>query len=193
MTANRTQTTATAFTVFALALLGLSGCQRAAEPKQATTTAPKAVAAGASQQTPSRPPARCAPAPTLAQSDDFADPRDEFGEDSQPFMRLVANFGAAYVKACEEGIMKGQRLVPPGTPHPDTLFLVNAPDSNIASIYRESEEQAQPGDMALEYYFLTSDGKRHVPSVNDLHEAIYCAVVGATQQEEEASGRCLPD
>ena len=47
--------------------------------------------------------------------------------------------------------------------------------------------------MLLEYPFVTDFGKANVPSAADLHEAIYCAVKGATAKEEEESGRCLPD
>jgi hypothetical protein len=45
----------------------------------------------------------------------------------------------------------------------------------------------------LEYPFLTADGVTHTPSAAELGEAIFCAVQGASQQEEEESGRCLPD
>jgi hypothetical protein len=47
--------------------------------------------------------------------------------------------------------------------------------------------------MVLEYPFLTTDGKTQVPTSNELEEAIYCAVVGATPEEQESSGRCLVD
>ncbi len=47
--------------------------------------------------------------------------------------------------------------------------------------------------MVLEYPFLTADGATHVPSTSEFGEAIFCTVHGASQQEEEASGRCLPD
>jgi hypothetical protein len=78
-------------------------------------------------------------------------------------------------------------------PHPGTLFLTNAPDANDVAIYRQADESDQPGDMTLEYYFVTADGKVHVPSQADLAEAIYCAVEGASQQDEDESGRCLVD
>ena len=93
--------------------------------------------------------------------------------------RTSANFAKAYAKACGKGLIKGQAL-------PRRLFLLNAPDANVASIYERD------GRMVLEYPFLAG-GKPNVPTADELHEAIYCAVKGATQAEQEESGRCLPD
>jgi hypothetical protein len=95
--------------------------------------------------------------------------------------QVSANFARAYAKACSEGLMK-KPLAAGGK-----LFLVNAPDANVASIYTSGRKSV------LEYWFVTHDGKRHLPSVKDLHEAIYCAAHGASAKEQEESGRCLPD
>ena len=56
-------------------------------------------------------------------------------------------------------------------------FLDNAPDANDASIYAVS------GRMLLEYWFVDHQGKANAPSVNELHEAIYCSVHGASAKE----------
>ena len=72
----------------------------------------------------------------------------------------------------------------------DTLFLLNAPEANIASIYLSETDGKR---MVLEYAFVTPDGQSHVPPVEDLEEAIHCKVIGATPEEEERIGRCLPD
>jgi hypothetical protein len=45
----------------------------------------------------------------------------------------------------------------------------------------------------LEHPFVASDGSVNVPSAVDIEEAIYCAVRGATEQEQQESGRCLVD
>jgi hypothetical protein len=71
--------------------------------------------------------------------------------------------------------------------------VINAPDSNVASFYRQAKDAANPDDMVLEFHFLTQDGAVQVPSADDLGEAIYCAVHGASAKEEEESGRCLAD
>jgi len=94
--------------------------------------------------------------------------------------RTSANFARAYARACAEGLIKGRPL-------PRRVFLLNAPAANVASIYRSGNR------TVLEYWFVTDDGKAHMPSVDDLHEAIYCAVRGASEAEQEESGRCLPD
>ena len=72
-------------------------------------------------------------------------------------------------------------------------MLKNAPEANIASIYQQSHEGEPPGDTVLEFHFVTPDGVFHVPSAEDLEETIFCSVQGATPEEEEESGRCLPD
>ena len=169
----------------AAALLVLASAACGDEPSQPAAEATAAPGPAASPA--------CAPVPDLALSQDFADPRDAYGEDSLTFRQLEANFAAAYRKACAEGLLAQAPLVPAGVPHPGTLFLVGAPQANVASIYREGEAQDRPGDMALEYAFIAPDGQLQVPGEDELHEAIYCAAHGASEAEQQASGRCLPD
>jgi hypothetical protein len=100
-----------------------------------------------------------------------------------PAMRKTsANFAEAYAKACAAGLLKGKPLAPSGR-----LFLINAPDANIGSIYSTN------GRTVFEYWFFTHDRRAHVPSAGQIHEAIYCAATGASAKEQEESGRCLPD
>lgn len=162
--------------------LALAAC--GADPAKAPAAAETATLAAADS---------CAPAPALALSQDFADPRDAYGEDSASFRALEANFAAAYRKACDESLFAEAPLVPAGVPHPDMLFLVGAPQANVAAIYREGEGRGQPGDMALEYPFTDVDGRPRVPAEDELYEAIYCAAHGASEAEQEENGRCLPD
>ena len=103
----------------------------------------------------------------------------QFARNSGGFRTTSANFAKAYAQACAEGLIKGQPL-------PPTLYLFNAPDANVPSVYRSGKA------MLLEYPFV-SGGKVNVPSVDDLHEAIFCAVHGASVKEQEESGRCLAD
>ena len=168
--------------------LALTGCGKSEDKAPAPAASPTAAAIASSA-----PVATCAPAPTLDESQDFSDPRDEFTVDSPSFAQLEANFAAAYKKACASGILAKAPLVPNDVPHAGKLFAITAPDSNVVSIYRASDDSDTPGDMVLEYYFITADGKLHVPSEADLSEAIYCAVHGANDEEQAASGRCLVD
>ena len=103
----------------------------------------------------------------------------QFARNSDGFRKTAANFSKVYARACAEGLIKGQPL-------PPTLYLFNAPDANDASIYRSGKA------MLLEYPFV-SGRKVNVPSVDDLHEAIFCAVQGASVKEQEETGRCLVD
>jgi hypothetical protein len=170
--------------------LVLSACHQEKPAKPAASPTPMGVIVESPAATPKT---ACAPAPTLALSHDFADPRGAFGPGSAPSKQLAANFAAAYKKSCDGGTLAKEPLMPKDVPHPGTLFLTNAPDANDVAIYREADEDDQPGDMTLEYYFVTADGKSHVPSQADLAEAIYCAVEGASEQEQDESGRCLVD
>jgi hypothetical protein len=100
-------------------------------------------------------------------------------------------FDAAYRQACFEGILREQPLIRPEATPGDRLLLKNAPDANVASIYVDSDGESG-GPMVLEYPFVTGNGEIHLPSADELHEAIFCSVQGASEDEQE-SGRCLPD
>jgi hypothetical protein len=110
--------------------------------------------------------------------------------DSALMDETKANFAAAYGKACTKGVLKAGPLIDPNSAELDRLFLINAPEANVASIYMSEVDGSR---MVLEYPFLTTDGKSRVPSADELEEAIYCAVVGATPEEQESSGRCQVD
>ena len=87
-------------------------------------------------------------------------------------------------------VLADKPLVDPKAADQARIFLVNAPEANAASIYLSDVDGSR---MILEYPFLTMDGKSQVPAAEELEEAIYCAVVGATAEEQEKSGRCLVD
>jgi hypothetical protein len=126
-------------------------------------------------------PAQCAPVDlTVAgNSKTFI---SKFARNSNGFSTTAANFGKAYAKACREGLLKAKPLVGAKSADRRHLFLVNAPEANVGSIYETGSR------TVLEYHFDTG-----APSADELHEAIYCAVHGSTAKEQEESGRCLPD
>ena len=101
-----------------------------------------------------------------------------------------ANFTVAFRSACAKGLLEAKELFDPKATDQGKLFLVNAPEANVASIYLS---EVDGNRMVLEYPFLTTDGKTQVPSADELEEAIYCAVVGATPEQQESTGRCLVD
>ena len=184
----------------ALAAFAIAGCsggsgssanvaRSAAAAKAAPPPAPAPPTAAAAQ-----PPA-CAPAPQLLLAGDFADPRGAFAAGGAQFHRLETVFAAAYRAACADGVLRRSALIPPGAADPGHVRVKNAPDANVASLYLDGEEGAPVSrqHMVLEFPFVTADGATHVPSQDDLREAIFCEVQGASQREEEESGRCLPD
>jgi hypothetical protein len=172
-----------AFNILTPLLLALAGCGAAPGNAVAQATG-NATAAPVPAPT-----AACAPIPTLVLSEDFADPHRVFAVRTDAFRRTGVNFAAAYRQACAQGLLRGRAL------ERDRLFLRNAPDANVASIYLDGEEGAPAAGrrMVLEYPFLTADGVTHVPGTEELAEAIFCHVRGASAQEAEESGRCLPD
>ena len=102
--------------------------------------------------------------------------------------RFAENFRVAFYKACGEKLFADGPLIDPDSNAKDTLVVLNAPEANVTSIYLSSS--AVPHAMLIESPF---GDPPQIPSVEDLHEAIYCAMVGATPEEEERDGRCLPD
>ncbi|HMI40946.1 MAG TPA: hypothetical protein VK485_06930 [Sphingomicrobium sp.] len=136
-----------------------------------------------------QPPSQCAP-PALAIADGDKAFRDAFGESSAALGQTRANFSTAFGRACAKGLLKGKAFIGPKAADQSQLFLLNAPEANVASIYLP---EGGANQMVLEYPFLTGDGQTNVPSTDDLEEAIYCSVHGATPEEQESSGRCLVD
>ena len=136
---------------------------------------------GANGAAAAKPTSQCEP-PTLGSED------KALAEGSALFRETKANFSAAFASACAKGLLKESPLIDP-TADRGRLFLLNAPDANVASIYLPNGTKR----MVLEFPFLTHDGRTNVPSANDLEEAIYCSVHGATAEEQESSGRCLVD
>ena len=111
-----------------------------------------------------------------------------------PGMRATrANFEISYQRACRDGIFRRGSLIV-GASRRGILYLRNFPDANVASISSFSVRGARGHDgTGIEYPFVTADGVLHVPTADELHEAIFCRVVGATAREQEEEGRCLPD
>jgi hypothetical protein len=124
-------------------------------------------------------PAQC-PLPALSVDNQDAAFVRAFAERSENHTRLRDSFASGYSSACAKGLLKDRPL--------PAIVLLNAPNANIASIYED-----EGGRTLLEYPFVTEDGQTHVPPAEEIEEAIYCALVGATEAEQEESGRCLPD
>jgi hypothetical protein len=196
LNANRGMAARRPLIALACAALALAGCGNGAgATRNAGHSAPVAKAATRTAPAPVALQSSCAPPPNLALPQDFTDPRHAFAPATAAFHRLETNFALAYRGACERGVLRGRALIPAGAAEHDRLLLKNAPDANLASIYLDGEEGAPRATrhMVLEFPFLTADGAAHAPTGEELGEAIFCAVHGASQQEEDESGRCLPD
>jgi hypothetical protein len=157
-----------------LAAVALAACGQGGETEGNSSANANAVGQSAAEE--------CAPL-SLAMADNKQ-------LESKLLVETKANFAAAYKGACDKGLLTQQPLIDPKAADQGKLFMINAPEANVASIYLSDVDGSR---MILEYPFLTTDGKTQVPTADELEEAIYCAVIGATPQEQEASGRCLVD
>ena len=160
-------------TLFLLAGLALGGCGQGKDPA-GNSALPGNVAEKA--------PDHCAQ-PTLTKVDSTRLQSTLMDETRR-------NFASAFKKACDKGFLAGKPLIDPKAADQGRLFMINAPEANVASIYLSDVDGNR---MVLEYPFLTTDGKTQMPSAAELEEAIYCAAVGATPEEQESTGRCLVD
>ena len=103
--------------------------------------------------------------------------------------KLNDNIQRAFHQACGEKLFGGKPLVDPESDKTSRLVVFNAPEANVVSIY--FSQQSHGAWTILEAPF--GSPPHNIPSADDLHEAIYCTMKGATPQEGEESGRCLPD
>ena len=137
-------------------------------------------------------PAGAPPLPKGAPGQKCDVPKLDFTEaanlDAKARARFTDNFRVAFDKACVEGLMGGDPLVDQDATVKDTIFVLDAPEANITSVY--FNPRAPGPRMLIESPF---GDPPQVPSVEDMHEAIYCWKKGATPEEEETTGRCLPD
>lgn len=132
----------------------------------------------------------CRPHPRFALSDDFSASSDVIEFNRRGLIdKAIVNFMEAYRHACRAGWVKEGGLAPVG----QYVHLYNAPNANVASLYRaEPSANGAPGELRLEYAFV-HDGVHSVPSATEIREAIFCHAVGVSQAEQERSGRCLVD
>jgi hypothetical protein len=156
-----------------LAGIALAACGPAAQPEGNATSAANMVEPVADKCTP----------PELALAGGAELESALLGE-------AKANFVTAFQRACDKDLLKDKPLIDPKAADQARIFLINAPEANVASIYLSDVDGSR---TVLEYPFLTTDGKSQVPSADELEEAIYCAVIGATPEEQESTGRCLVD
>ena len=165
-----------------LAAMMVAACERQSPPVNAQEQRPLTIATPEAD-------------PNAIQPTDCALPSLALAESAKKLSNKIvaetkANFSTAFGRSCVNGTLESGEFYDPEAADPGRLFLFNAPDANVASIYTS---KVNGNRMVLEYPFLTADGQSRVPTIEELEEAIYCSVVGATPKEQEDSGRCLPD
>ena len=110
---------------------------------------------------------------------------EHFAAGSSELANLEASVRAGFTQACRKGLLTKEGKVRLGAA--GGLHLENAPEGNVAIL------SAEPQRLLLEYPFVSTEGTAHIPTAEDVEEAIYCAAIGATPKEQEESGRCLAD
>lgn len=176
----------------AIAALALAACKGGQPAPQENASASASATLAATSESASAAPSQsaCAPAPRLLLAKlNFGANAAKFADGTPEWTKLEANFTSAYQAACSSGWLAKKPLVDLRAKPKDSLTVANAPEANTVSLYFEEEG----GSMVLEYPFVDSGNKVSVPDVDTLKEAIYCTAVGATEKEQEESGRCLVD
>ena len=119
-------------------------------------------------------------------------PRLDFGSgqglSEKDRARFTDNFRIAFDKACAEKLLDDGYLTDERAYDRSVLHVVAANEANIASIY--FAPSGAPPTTMMEVPF---GDPPQIPSVEELHETIYCWAKGATEEEQETTGRCLPD
>ena len=175
------------FPLAVVSVLALGGCKAEQPAPQASESAASPVAAASAAV----PQAACAPVKLDLSPARFTSGRANFAEGKVGRTKLIDNFAKAYDAACAAGWFAKKPLIDPRAAKQDTLFVANAPQSNVASIYFDADGAGR--EMVIEGPFVDGEGHVQVPGAKAIQEAIYCYAVGATEQEQEASGRCLVD
>ena len=115
-----------------------------------------------------------------------------FARGSERRKAIEANVRSAFQAACAKRLIQGAAIPNLDGASTARLFLENWPDANIASLEADQLPD-RSWRLMLGHPFVASDGSVNVPSAADIEEAIYCAVRGATEQEQAETGRCLVD
>ena len=116
-----------------------------------------------------------------------------FAPGTKASRQAEANVATAFAAACAKGLLAGSRIPSLDGVSTTQLALENWPDANVATLEADQLTGGTGWRLMLGYPFVASDGSVNVPSADEIEEAIYCAVRGATEQEQAETGRCLPD
>jgi hypothetical protein len=98
---------------------------------------------------------------------------------------FTANLRAAFDRACREGLFAERPLVDPRSHDRSLLYVMDAPANDTLLIYF-GPSAAPPAMMAS----VPFGSPVRQPTVDELHEAIYCEVKGATRDEQVRDLRC---
>ena len=139
------------------------------------------------------PPSGACPVPKVAApAGDSAFAR-RFAGGTPAFRQLSNSVASGFRRACANGLVDRTGMLGlAASGGAVAVALANAPDANIASITAAPGPQGAR-QLIIEYPFLASDGTLNIPNDEVVEEAIFCAVRGASEAEQEESGRCLPD
>jgi hypothetical protein len=134
------------------------------------------------------PPAQAGAKPAAA-ADNCTFPRLDFSTverlSADERAAFTANLRAAFDRACREGLFAERPLVDPRSYDRSLLYVMDAPANDTLLIYF-GPSAAPPAMMAS----VPFGSPVRQPTVDELHEAIYCEVRGATRDEQVRDLRC---
>ena len=136
-------------------------------------------------------PQRCSP-PTVMLGENDKAFTVRFWAGTPRRRKLEDNIRAAFKAACKSGLLKGSTIAQLGGVSSRRLFLENQPNANVASLEADKRTDGS-SRLVLGFPYVAADRSVNVPTSAEIQEAIFCAVRGASQKEQEESGRCLPD
>ncbi len=129
-----------------------------------------------------------APAPAAAACDR---PRLDFREsnlDAGDQARFAQSFGAAFARACGEGLFAGKPLVDQRSEDKQSIVVVHSSVSKSTAIYYAPS--GAPPAMMLE---SPAGSPPPIPSPDQFYKAMQCAARWATADEQLLEGKCLPN
>ena len=101
---------------------------------------------------------------------------------------FAERFGAAFARACGEGLFAGKPLVDRRSEDKQAIVVLHSPAAKLTAIYYAPS--GAPPAMLLE---SPVGSPQQIPSADDFYAAMQCAVRWPTADEQEMDGRCVPD
>jgi hypothetical protein len=140
---------------------------------------------------PAAAPAPC-PIPELLPPEGSGPFEQAFASSTAAFRQTAASIRDGFRRACGKDLRVRSQFTDLSEADAKRIALENWPDANVPML-ETSQRPDGTWRLMLGGPFLASDGSVNVPTAAEVEEAIFCAVKGASEEEQAESGRCLVD